>query len=663
MENVDSLLVHGTVVTMDADYRIIPDGAIAIRGDSIAAVGPSADILEAYSAEDVVNCEGHVIIPGLINAHTHVPMTLLRGLADDLRLDVWLMGYMMPTEQQFVNPEFVELGTRIACAEMIRSGVTTFNDMYYFEESVAKATAEVGMRAICGQTILKFPSPDSESYEAALERCRQFIANWHGHPLIIPAVAPHAPYTTTDQILSDCRDLALEFDIPLHIHIAETAQEVSDHREEYEMPVVPWVKKLGLFDAKVIAAHCVHLDRGEIHTLEHNGVGVSHNPSSNLKLASGIAPITDMLKIGVSVGIGTDGPASNNDLDMIEEARLAAFLAKVDTDDPTSLPARTALDMITRMGAKALHIDHLVGSLEPGKRADIAVIDMRRMHNWPVFSRDPNAVYSRIIYAAKSTDVVHVVCNGAWLMRDNILSTLDESILLEQATEVAQEIDTFLIAREGDILSKLLAIGGLEREESFEVQVKAHIDTREPLDRLLAHPDVVVVKQNHYKQYDTYFEFGPPNYERVRYREDDYIDAMGNVENIRTRLTLTSREKEREFPSAIILSRSRFYSPATRPLRFYREYFQAEVEREVSKERLRWHIRYRGKPMYVNLDRLMSPQRDGFFVEVKSRTWSLKDAEEKASMIAEMLAYIGIESDALLKQEYVTLASKLGASA
>jgi 5-methylthioadenosine/S-adenosylhomocysteine deaminase len=652
----DHILAHGTVVTMNDQFNIIMDGAVAVRGDSIIGIGPSDTILTEFDADTIVDCSGQVIIPGLINAHTHVPMTLLRGLADDLRLDVWLMGYMMPTELEFVTPEFVYLGTQIACAEMIRSGVTTFNDMYYFEESVAQATADAGMRGICGQTVLKFPAPDAESYEEGLQRCRDFIEAWKDHPLITPAVAPHAPYTTTDDILRACRDLALEYDVPLHIHIAETAQEVADHREAYDMPVVPWVKKLDLFTAKVIAAHCVHVDQGEIHTLEHHGVGVAHNPTSNLKLASGIAPIQQMLETGVSVGIGTDGTGSNNDLDMIEEARLAAFLSKVATNDPTALPARRAFEMATRMGAKALHIDDVTGSLEVGKRADITVLDMRRIHNWPPFSRDPDAVYSRIVYSAKSSDVAHVMCNGTWLMQDRNLLTLDEEDLFEAAIVTAGKIDRFLINREGDVLSKLLALGELQQEESFEVQVKARVNSRQVLDNLLARNDVHIIKSNHYKQYDTYFEFGPPNNERVRYREDDYIDDMGNVENIRTRLTLTSREKEREFPSAIVLSRSRFIAPATRPLRFYREYFQAAEERTITKERLRWQIEYKGVNLYINFDRLMDPDDEGLFVEVKSRTWSAKDAERKAEVITELLSEMGVENPDLLKQEYVSLA-------
>lgn len=652
----DILLTNGLVVTMDESYTVIPNGAVAIRDDSIVAVGPADELSREVEASEVIDCTGLTLIPGLVNAHTHVPMTLLRGLADDLRLDVWLTGYMMPVEREFVNPDFVQLGTLLACAEMIRSGVTTFADMYYFERDVAEATARAGMRGVLGQTILKFPSPDAESYEESLAECRAFIEAWKGHPLVVPAVAPHAPYTSTPEILQACAALAVEYDVPLHIHIAETKQEVEDSRAEHNMPVVPWIKKHNILNAKVIAAHCVHIDSGEIHTLHRHNAGIAHNPSSNLKLASGIAPVGEMLEVGVAVGIGTDGPASNNDLDMFEEMRLAALLAKVATDNPTTLPARQAFDMATRMGAQALHLGHLTGSLEVGKRADIAVLDLRRVHSLPAFERSPDAIYSRIIYSAKSTDVQHVMCNGQWLMRNRELLTIQPDELLQRAAVIAAQIDAFLIEREDDIVSKLLALGELEQQESFEVQVKVKIDDPARALELLEHPDVEVVKHSHYRQYDTYFEFGSHEEYRLRYREDDFIDEAGRVTNARTRLTLTGGGKEREFENAILLSRSRFISEATRPLRFYREYLQAESERMVTKERRRWHVDYKGMRLYINVDDLFKPEEDRYFLELKSRTWSPTDAEHKAAAISELLEYLGIDTADLVREEYFALA-------
>src|SRR5438874_8561861 len=296
----DTLLINATLLTLDRSFTIHRSGAVAIAGDSIAAVGAAA---EAYTAAETVDCRGRVVMPGLVNAHTHVPMTLLRGLADDLRLDVWLMGYMMPVEREFVNPDFVALGTKLGCAEMIRSGVTCFADMYYFEDAIAQATADAGLRALCGQTVLRFPTPDATSYEDSLARARDFIQRWRGHPLIVPAPAPHAPYTCTSEILRACAELAAEFDVPLHIHLAETALEVESSRREHGMPVVPWVKKHGLFEAKVLAAHCVHVDDGEMRALKNFNAGIAHNPTSNLKLGAGIAPVARMLELGLDVGI------------------------------------------------------------------------------------------------------------------------------------------------------------------------------------------------------------------------------------------------------------------------------------------------------------------------------------------------------------------------
>ena len=468
----DLLLTNAVVLTMNDQFSLYEPGAVAILGDHILAVGREADLLAAIQPAQVHDCGGKVLMPGLINAHTHVPMTLLRGLADDLRLDVWLMGYMMPVERQFVSPDFVRLGTQLACAELIRSGVTCFADMYYFEDHVARATAQAGMRAVCSQTVLKFPAPDARDFEESLEITRQFLQDWKDHPLIIPSVAPHAVYTCTQEILTRAAALAAEFDVPLHTHIAETAAEVENNRNAYDMPVVPYLKKQNLFEAKVLAAHCVHIDEGEIRTLKHHHVGVAHNPSSNLKLASGFAPVQKMLEAGLDVGIGTDGPASNNDLDMFEELRLAAFLAKGVTGDPTALPASQALAMATRMGANALHIGQLTGTLEVGKRADLILVDIAPLHNAPRFRRDGDGLYAQLVYATHATDVTDVMVNGQWLMRERRLLTLDEAELLRQAQEYAQRIDQFLIEREQSILSKLIAIGGATEGESFEVQAK-----------------------------------------------------------------------------------------------------------------------------------------------------------------------------------------------
>ncbi len=652
------ILHHAHILTMDEDYTQYENGALVVQGDSILAVGPEEEILAAYPEAERFDCGGRVLMPGFVNAHTHVPMTLLRGLADDLRLDVWLLGYMMPVEREFVTPEFVQLGTKIACAEFIRTGVTCFADMYYFEEDVARATAEAGLRALCAESILKFPTPDAASYEDALAYARSFIERWKDHPLIVPSVAPHAPYTCTDEILRETAQLAAEFDVPLHTHLAETEREVEDMRREHDMPVIPYVKKQGLFAAKVLAAHCVHIDRGEMRTLLHAGAGVAHNPSSNLKLASGIAPVPEMLDVGLNVGIGTDGPASNNDLDMVEEIRLTALLAKGGSGDPTAVPARQALAMATRIGAQAMHLGHLTGSLEAGKRADLILMDLTPLHNSPRFRRDADNVYAQIVYAAKSTDVTDVMVNGRWLMRDRQLLTLDEAALLAEAQKIAEKINAFLQAREESVLSKLIALGGSSEQESFEVQIKAQIPDRDAvrqrLEALAAEGQLEILRTRHYGEHDVYFEFADPEQGRLRYREDDFLDETGRVTSVRARLTLVGTRSEDHFENAVVLSRSRYLAPATNPLRFYREYFKPLREVEIDKDRLRWLVRFEDEEFFINLDRFQKPEL-GDFLEVKSRTWSRRDAEHKAKLGLNLLSLLAPEASTPITSDYVDM--------
>jgi 5-methylthioadenosine/S-adenosylhomocysteine deaminase len=654
MDPCDVLLTNATILTMDAAFTLHARSALAVAGDSIVAVGPAA---ESYTARETVDCAGRVVLPGLVNAHTHVPMTLLRGLADDLRLDVWLMGYMMPVEREFVSPEFVRLGTQLGCAEMIRSGITCFADMYYFEEAVAAAAAEAGLRAFCGQTVLRFPAPDARAYEEGLARARTFIEQWQGHPLVVPGPAPHAPYTCTAEILRECAELAAEFAVPLHVHLSETLLEVDESRRSHGMPPVPWAKKQGLFGARVLAAHCVHVDDGELRALKNAGVGVAHNPSSNLKLGAGVAPVARMRELGIDVGIGTDGAASNNDLDMFEEMRLAALLAKGIGGDPTALPAREALAMATRLGAAALHLEHLTGSLQPGRRADLIVLDLDRVHAVPDFGRDPAGIYARIVYASKSTDVIDVMCNGRWLMRDRVLLTLDERELMREAQDRARRIDAFLGSREVSVLQKLVAVGGAVEQESFEVQVKARLGSADRVLAVLESDAVTVIRSSRYRQHDIYWSFEDPEQGRLRYRDDDFLDDNGNVTGERSRLTLTGRTREDRF-GTVLLSRSRYLAPAAHSARFYREYFRPAAEHVVDKERRRWLVAYRGVEFYVHLDRLLNPPADGFFLELKSRTWSQRDARDKAAIITELLALFGASPDDTLSDGYVELAAR-----
>ena len=655
----DLLLIGGTVVTMNENYEIYTDGAVAVKDNSLLAVGDTAEVTRAYNAVETIDCRDKVIMPGMVNAHTHIPMTLFRGLNDDLRLDVWL-GYLMPLEREFVTPEFVRLGARLACAEMIRSGITSFADMYYFEQAIAEETERLGMRALLGQTILIFPAPDALTYEEGLIRCRRFIEKWNGHPLIQPAVAPHAWYTATPELLRACTDLAMAFDVPLHTHVSETRLEVENCRDNNHMAVVPWIEQHGILSTKLLAAHCVHTDSAEMFQLREAGAGVAHCPTSNLKLASGIAPVSEMLAMGLNVGVGTDGPASNNDLDMFEETRLAALLAKAASSDPTVLPARQALEIATIGGARALHMADITGSLEPGKRADITIVEVDGVHNQPHFNNNPDAVYSRIVYAAKSSDVMHVLCNGRWLMRDRILLTVDEKETKRKAAAVAAQIDAFVIERESSPYNKLVFLAGVERQESFEVQIKVPLKDNASVLRVMEDARLEIVKYSHYRQFDHYFYFvgADPDVSRLRFREDEFISPQGEITQVRARLTLIGEEERQGFDNAVMLSRSRFLAAADRSLRFYQEYFEPGDEVSVNKDRLRWRIVYKGTDFAINLDQVTKPKLPGYYLEIKSRTWSRSDAERKAGLIVELLALFGVAPDMAEPREYAHIVAE-----
>jgi len=652
--NADFLLINGLVVTMNALGELIPQGAVAIKGRELVAVGPADEILADWQAPDVVDCEGAAILPGLVNIHTHVPMSLLRGLADDLRLDVWLFGYMLPVEREFVSPEFCRTGTLLSCAEMIRSGVTCFADMYYYEHEVAQAAADVGMRAVCAETVMKWPTPDAESYDESLARCRRFIEDWKEHPLITPAVGPHAPETSTPEMLRESARLAVEHGVPLLIHIAETEGGAQEARALYGMSSIQILEEHGVLDARVLAAHCVHVTARERAIMARRGVGVAHNPTSNLKLASGLADVVAMLDEGIAVGIGTDGQASNNDQDLFQEMHLAALLPKGVRMDPTAVPAQQAFAMATIGGARALGMEDQIGSLEAGKRADLAILDLGAVHNVPHFDLSPANTYSQLVYAAKSHDVRHVMIDGRWVMRDRELLTLDEAQVRDKAQRIAAQVGAFLARREQSLLDKLVALGALQWGETYEVQVKVWVPDEEALlARLLGCPEVMVIKPSERKQYDTYFLFDDPEAGLIRYREDYLLDRGVEVKPIYN-LTLRGPMKEREYEDSVLLSRSRFTADADRSLRFYREYFQPQEEKKVDKIRRRWRIKYRGVDFAANLDRLSQPPSDGVYLELKSRTWSKHDALQKAEMISELLDVLAVDKSGLVQDEYVS---------
>jgi 5-methylthioadenosine/S-adenosylhomocysteine deaminase len=435
-EPADWIYTARYVVTMDAQRHLINDGAIAIRGDRIAAVGTRADIEKRFEAAHRLDRPEALIMPGLINTHAHAAMSLFRGIADDLKLQDWLEKYIFPAEAKNVTPDFVLWGTRLACLEMMLSGTTTFVDMYYFEDRVAQAAKEAGMRGVLGETILRFKTPDAATPKDALRFTEKFLQQYKGDPLIVPAVAPHAIYTNNDADLQAARQLANKYGAPLLIHLSETKKENDDAMRTRGMSPTRLLDKLGVLNGPTIAAHGVWLDDADMQILKSRGVGVAHCPSSNMKLASGVAPVVKLLGFGIPVGLGTDGPAgSNNDFDLMEEINLAADLQKVTTRDPTALPAEQAVSLATIVGAHVAGLDKEIGSLEAGKRADLITVRLDRPHTVPLYN-----VYSQLAYALKASDVQDVVVNGKPIVREGRSLTLDSTAVLAKANEFGAKV-------------------------------------------------------------------------------------------------------------------------------------------------------------------------------------------------------------------------------
>jgi 5-methylthioadenosine/S-adenosylhomocysteine deaminase len=423
------------VVTMDPHRRVIENGAVAIVGDHVAAVGPRAEIDRAWQPKRRLDRPSAILTPGLINTHTHVPMSLFRGLADDLNLQDWLEHYIFPAEAKNVDAEFVRWGTRLSCLEMALSGTTTFVDMYYFEDTLAATVKETGLRGILGQTIIGFPAPDYKTPRESLAATERFFREFANDPLIIPAVAPHAIYTNSPETLKAARALADRYQKPLVIHLAETKKENEDALAKYKMTATGALDSMGVLKNWTIAAHGIWLDDADLRIIKARGVGLAHNPSSNMKLASGIAPVVKILSLGIPMGIGTDGPASNNDQDMMREIDLAAKLQKVATGDPRALPAEDAFAMATIVGARAIHLDKMIGSIEPGKRADLIEIGADSAHASPLYN-----VYSQLVYSLKGSDVLDVMVNGRAIVRDHKMLTLDQAAVLSKAAEYQTRI-------------------------------------------------------------------------------------------------------------------------------------------------------------------------------------------------------------------------------
>jgi 5-methylthioadenosine/S-adenosylhomocysteine deaminase len=439
-DRIDLIVRGDHIISMDPAGTIIRDGAIAIDQGLIIAIGSAADIEAEYSAVETLDGDNRVVMPGLVNGHSHAAMTLLRGVADDLALMDWLQNYIFPAEVEFVDPEFVRIGTELACWEMIRGGTTTFVDMYYFPDTIAEVVDSCGMRAMISATVIDQRSPDAENADDSIAKGVGFVKRWQGkNSRISPIFGPHSNYTMNAEQLAATRAAAMELGVPISIHVSESPFELQYSQDTYGMPSIEMYESIGFFEGPTIAAHVVWPTKKEIAILAERKVGVIHNPTSNMKIASGIAPITEMLDAGVRVGLGTDGAASNNDLDMWEEMRLASLLQKVDRMDPEVIPAITVLGMATSGGATAIGLGDKIGSLEVGKRADLIQVAFEDVHHVPTFN-----VVSHLVFVTDEQDVASVVVDGKVLMREREMLTIDTARVAAEATALAAKIQAAL---------------------------------------------------------------------------------------------------------------------------------------------------------------------------------------------------------------------------
>jgi 5-methylthioadenosine/S-adenosylhomocysteine deaminase len=433
---VDAIWSARYIVTMDAQHRVIENGAVAVQGDHIVEAGVRADIDKKYRAAQRLDRPDAILAPGLINTHTHAAMALFRGIADDMKLQDWLQKFIFPAEAKNVDREFVRWGTRLGLLEMALSGTTSYTDMYYFEDTVAEVTKEAGMRGVLSETVIGFPAPDYKTPQATLAFLEEYLKKYANDPLVVPAVAPHAVYTVPDDILKASRELANRYQKPLNIHLSETKTENDDLYKKRKLTPTGLLDSLGVLNGWTIAAHGVWLNDADLKILKARGTGLAHNPSSNMKLASGVAPVVKILSLGIPMGLGTDGVAgSNNDHNMFEEMDLAAKLQKVTTGDPQALPAEQAFAMATITGAKALRLDGMIGSLEKNKRADMIFISLSGAHAIPLYN-----LYSQLVYALKGSDVTDVMVNGKQIVKDRKMLTLDSRSIFAKAVEYQERV-------------------------------------------------------------------------------------------------------------------------------------------------------------------------------------------------------------------------------
>lgn len=440
VNRVDLLITGGAVVTMDGERKVFENGYVAVRGERIVDVGDAAQLKSMnYRPRQTINTRGKVVLPGLINTHTHVPMVLFRGIADDLNLQDWLTKYIFPAEAKNVTREFVIAGTRLGLAEMIRGGTTTYADMYYFEDAIAEETKKIGVRALLGETVIDFPVPDNKTWADAMSYTARFLQRWKGDSLITPAIAPHAPYTVSTEHLNEVRALAEKLDSPIIIHLAEAPTETEYMAKTYNSRPAEYLEKINFLSPRVLAAHVIHVNDKEIAMLKRLDVGIAHCPQSNMKLASGAAPVPAMIKAGARLGLGTDGAASNHDLSLWEEIDTAAKLHKLISGDPTVVPAEQALAMATIGGARALHMEEKIGSIEIGKLADLIIVDLSAPHLVPMYN-----LYSHLVYAAKASDVSDTIVSGRVLMRNRRLLTINEESVKAVARKYQKQVSQSL---------------------------------------------------------------------------------------------------------------------------------------------------------------------------------------------------------------------------
>jgi 5-methylthioadenosine/S-adenosylhomocysteine deaminase len=435
MLNADCIISADYVLPMDESLSVLRNGAVVIRDTKITDIGESADILKKYRTGQHIQKTDSILLPGLINTHTHAAMVYFRGIADDLPLNEWLNKHIWPAENRWLSPEFISDAIGLACLEMLKGGITVYNDMYFFEDEAGNVTKKMGMRAVLGSGILDFPSRSGSGPDEYIANAVSLIEKWKGDELIIPCIAPHALYTCGPETLKKARKVAEQYDVPVHIHLSETRTEVDGIRKRFGMQPVEYLESLGFLDQRVLAAHCVWLSDEEIAIIARRKVGVSHCVESNLKLASGIAPVVKMLNAGVKVTLGTDGAASNNDLNILSEMSTAAKLHKAVSGDPTVLNAKTVLCMATRWGAEVLGLGNKIGSLETGKAADMISVTIDKPHLTPLYD-----VYSHIVYAAMASDVDMVMVNGKVLVDSGRLMTADETEILHKARMWGEKI-------------------------------------------------------------------------------------------------------------------------------------------------------------------------------------------------------------------------------